>query len=231
MLVRSTPKDFDLATDATPDEVLEITNGFKSNLQGKAFGVIIVRTIDGDFEIATFRSDIYESENDFLEFLKEKDINRYKLFLKMNMKNWKNIASEFFTEEYEEYKSLIYSNRNPKNVKFTTIDKDVLRRDLAFNALFYDLDKQEIIDLVGGVDDMKNHIARFVGEPTQRIIEDPLRILRILRFSERYGFKIEKNSGSAIIDNVEKLSKTELKRMIIQSGLLETKNNNQSNSI
>jgi len=155
------PKDFDLATDATPDEVLEITNGFKSNLQGKAFGVIVVRTTDGDFEIATFREDVYNDK--------------------------------------------LGETRNP-DVKFTTIDKDVLRRDLTFNALFYDLDKQEIIDLVGGVDDMKNHIARFVGEPTQRIIEDPLRILRILRFSERYGFTIEKNSGSAIIDNVEKLS-------------------------
>jgi tRNA nucleotidyltransferase/poly(A) polymerase len=79
-LNNETPKDYDLATDATPTEVLEITKDFKSKLQGEAFGVVVVRTDDGDFEIATFRTDLYESEDDFLEFLKEKDINRYELF-------------------------------------------------------------------------------------------------------------------------------------------------------
>lgn len=155
------PKDYDLATDATPDEVLEITKSFKSKLQGEAFGVVVVRTQDGDFEIATFREDVYGSK--------------------------------------------LGETRNP-DVKFSTIDKDVLRRDLTFNALFYDLDKHQIIDLVGGVEDMKNKLARFVGNPTERIIEDPLRILRMLRFSERYGFTIEKESAQAIIDNVEMLS-------------------------
>jgi tRNA nucleotidyltransferase/poly(A) polymerase len=160
-LNNETPKDYDLATDATPTEVLEITKQFKSKLQGEAFGVVVVRTDDGDFEVATLREDIYGDK--------------------------------------------LGETRNPE-VKFSTIDKDVLRRDLTFNALFYDLDKQEIIDLVGGVEDMKNKIARFVGNPTERIIEDPLRILRILRFSERYGFTIDKKSADAIIDNVDKLS-------------------------
>lgn len=160
-LNNETPKDYDLATDATPDEILEITKSFKSKLQGEAFGVVVVRTQDGDFEIAAFREDVYGSK--------------------------------------------LGETRNP-DVKFSTIDKDVLRRDLTFNALFYDLDKQEIIDLVGGVEDMKNRIARFVGNPTERIIEDPLRILRILRFSERYGFRIEKRSAEAIIDKAKLLS-------------------------
>jgi tRNA nucleotidyltransferase/poly(A) polymerase len=152
-LNKETPKDFDLATDATPEEVLTITKGYKTKLQGEAFGVVVVYTKDGEFEIATFREDIYGDK--------------------------------------------LGETRNPE-VKFTTIDKDVLRRDLTFNALFYDLDKQEIIDLVGGVEDIKNKITRFVGEPTLRIKEDPLRILRLFRFAKRYDFSIDEKSFSAI---------------------------------
>ena len=152
-LNKETPKDYDLATDATPEEVLKITKGYKTKLQGKAFGVVVVYTEDGEFEVATFREDIYGDK--------------------------------------------LGETRNPE-VKFTTIDKDVLRRDLTFNALFYDLDKQEIIDLVGGIEDIKNKITRFVGEPTMRIKEDPLRILRLFTFSTRYDFKIDEQSLSAI---------------------------------
>lgn len=119
------------------------------------------------------------------------------------MKDWKKIAKDIFPEEYEKFKKI--SGRNP-DVKFSTIDKDVLRRDLTFNALFFDLDKQEIIDLVGGIKDIENRITRFVGDPLLRIEEDPLRILRLLRFAVRYGFEIEAKSHAAIAFNVDKLS-------------------------
>lgn len=160
-LNKETPKDYDLATDATPEEVLKITKGYKSKLQGEAFGVVVIYTEDGEFEVATFREDIYGDK--------------------------------------------LGETRNP-DVKFTTIDKDVLRRDLTFNALFYDLDKQEIIDLVGGIEDIKNKITCFVGDPTIRIMEDPLRILRLFRFNERYGFQIDKTSLEAIKAEKERLS-------------------------
>lgn len=160
-LNKETPKDFDLATDATPEEVLTITKGYKSKLQGEAFGVVVVYTEDGEFEVATFRIDVYGEK--------------------------------------------IGGSRNPE-VIFTTIDKDVLRRDLKYNALFYDLDKQEIIDLVGGVEDIKNKITCFVGDPVIRIMEDPLRILRLFRFNERYGFQIDKTSLEAIKSEKERLS-------------------------
>jgi tRNA nucleotidyltransferase/poly(A) polymerase len=80
-LNKETPKDFDLATDATPEEVLTITKGYKTKLQGEAFGVVVVYTKDGEFEVATFRTDLYESMDEFLNFLKNKDINKYNLFL------------------------------------------------------------------------------------------------------------------------------------------------------
>lgn len=157
------PKDFDLCTDATPDEIMRIlnSNGYRTTEQGKSFGVIVVYTDDqpDGMEIATFRVDEYD-----------------------------------------------YDSRNPK-IKFSTIDADVLRRDLSINALFYDLDKREIIDLVGGLEDIDNKIVRMVGNPKGRIKEDPLRIMRVIRFAYRYGFDIEKYTFNSIKELGESLSR------------------------
>lgn len=114
------------------------------------------------------------------------------------MKDWKEIAKKLFPKEFEEFGGI--SGRNPK-VKFSTIEVDVLRRDLSINALFYDLEKKEIIDLVGGLIDIENKIIRMVGDPGKRIEEDPLRILRAIRFSYRYGFDIDKDT----FDSIKKL--------------------------
>ena len=135
------PKDFDLATDALPDEVLSILGRkYRTNLQGKAFGVVVVYTEDepAGMEIATFREDVSKG-------------------------------------------------RNPEVKLGVTIEDDVKRRDLTYNALFYDLGKREIIDLVGGISDWENKITRMVGDPLERIDEDSLRILRAFRFASRYG--------------------------------------------
>lgn len=89
------PKDFDLATDALPDEVLEILQGkYKTNLQGKAFGVVVVYTKDepAGMEIATFRSDRYGDCNidDFILYIQETKPDDYEeridILLKMSNK-------------------------------------------------------------------------------------------------------------------------------------------------
>jgi len=157
------PKDFDLATDALPDQVQSILKGYKTQLQGEAFGVVVVRTDDQPegMEIATFRED--------------------------------------------EYGAKLGQTRNP-DVKFSTIEKDVERRDIPYNALFYDLDKKEIVDLVGGLKDLENKVTRFVGKPELRIQEDPLRILRLFRFNCRYQFQIDEATSKAILENKDSLS-------------------------
>lgn len=158
------PKDFDLCTNATPDEIIKIIdNKYRVTEQGKSFGVVVVYTKDQPMgiEIATFREDVY---NDKLGI-----------------------------------------TRNP-DIKFSTIEKDVLRRDIPFNSMFYDLNSKKIIDLVGGMDDIKNKITRFVGNPDDRIMEDPLRILRLLRFSTRYNFKISDITKESILNNKNMLS-------------------------
>ncbi len=150
------PKDIDLATNATPDEVIAIlgnTMGWKILEVGKAFGVIKLITENSDeYEIATFRSDVGVG-------------------------------------------------RRPDSVVFTSIDQDVLRRDLTINALFYDIGAQEIVDYVGGIQDMKEGVIRTVGNPVERFNEDRLRILRALRFAAKLGYEIESETQAAIMND------------------------------
>ena len=146
------PKDFDLATDALPDEVLGIIDDkYRTNLQGKAFGVVVVFTKDQPegMEIATFREDVSKG-------------------------------------------------RNPEVKLGATIEQDVKRRDISFNGLFFDLDTNEIVDLVGGQQDLKDGITRMIGDPTERFEEDSLRILRAFRFASRYGHPLHKDTEVAI---------------------------------
>ena len=84
--------------------------------------------------------------------------------------------------------------------KHITIEDDVKRRDLKSNALFYDIDKEEIVDLVGGVEDIDKNIISAVGEASERFIEDRLRILRVFRFTSRNLSKI----GQSTIDAIRK---------------------------
>jgi len=146
------PKDFDLATDALPDEVLEIIGDqFRTNLQGKAFGVVVVYTkeVPEGMEIATFRQDVSKG-------------------------------------------------RNPEVKLGVTIEDDVKRRDLTYNSLFYDLDTRQIVDLVGGKEDLQSGITRMVGDPIERFDEDSLRILRAFRFASRYEHPLHKDTEKAI---------------------------------
>ena len=146
-ILGKSPKDYDLATDAKPDEVLKIAKdtGMKTVEVGKSFGVVMV----GGHEIATFRKDIGKG-------------------------------------------------RRPDSVDYTDIEGDVRRRDLTINALFYDIDKKEIVDLVGGIADLKKKNIRTVGKASERFDEDPLRKLRALRFQASTGGKLDKELHDAL---------------------------------
>ena len=138
------PKDYDLATDALPDEVDKMLSPIYKMLPiGEKFGIWLAVTPSGEFEIATFRKDVG-------------------------------------------------TGRRPDSVEFTTIDQDVLRRDLTINALFYDIEKQEIVDLVGGIEDLKNGVVKSVGNPADRFEDDKLRKLRAIRFAGVTGSDLDK---------------------------------------
>jgi len=144
------PKDFDIATNAMPDEVMKILKGYRKQLQGEAFGVVVVYTDDQPegIEIATFREDISKG-------------------------------------------------RNPEVKLGVSIEDDVKRRDLTYNAMFYKLDTKEIIDFTGGQKDLDDGVTRMVGDPYERIDEDALRILRAFRFASRYNHRISTKSIEA----------------------------------
>ena len=91
-----------------------------------------------------------------------------------------------------------------------SIDNDLMHRDLTINAMAY---SDRIVDLVGGYDDLKNKSIRAPGNPRDRIKEDPLRILRALRFSSRLGFEIAEETARAIHEYKELLSNVSSERI------------------
>jgi len=150
-ILGKSPKDFDLATDAKPEEVEKIAkdNNISNKGIGKSFGVVSLFINKNEYEIATFRKDIGKG-------------------------------------------------RRPDSVDYTDIHGDVKRRDLTVNALFYDIDRKEIVDLVGGIEDLKKKNIRTVGKAKERFDEDPLRKLRALRFWTRLGGKLDKELLDAL---------------------------------
>ena len=154
-LMGKSPKDYDVATNASPEEVIKILQKdtkLKLDLTGKSFGVVRVKTQAGsEYEIATFREDIGKGKG--------------------------------------------------TSVKFSTIENDVQRRDLTINALFYDMDSGEVVDYVGGLEDIENGIIRAVGDPGLRFDEDRVRILRAVRFAGRMGSSLDSATKQAILED------------------------------
>ena len=153
-------KDYDLATEAKPDEVIEMLKDqpFITNIieTGKSFGVINALTDNDEYEIATFRSE----------------------------------------SGYED-------SRRPSNLEFTDIATDVSRRDLTVNALFYDLDTNEVVDLVGGIEDLKKGVIKTVGDPSERFEEDKLRVLRAIRFAARFGSDVDEKIDQLLSKGID----------------------------
>jgi putative nucleotidyltransferase with HDIG domain len=89
--------------------------------------------------------------------------------------------------------------RRPDAVRFETDPRqDVLRRDFTINALLLDPDTNQILDFVGGQEDLRRHVIRAIGEPELRFREDHLRLIRAVRFAARLGFEIEPDTMAAL---------------------------------
>ena len=89
--------------------------------------------------------------------------------------------------------------RHPTSISPGTIIDDAARRDFTINALYFDIKTNEVIDHVGGVNDIKHHRLQTVGDPIQRFTEDKLRIIRAFRFAAVYDLKIDKSTRDAAI--------------------------------
>jgi tRNA nucleotidyltransferase/poly(A) polymerase len=109
-----------------------------------------------------------------------------------------NVFTDLGEYEIATFREDIGSGRRPDAVSFTNIEGDVKRRDLTINALFFDIDTKEIVDLVGGVEDLKKGIVRTVGAAQDRFGEDRLRILRAIRFAGRFGSGLDPDVDAAL---------------------------------
>jgi len=97
-------------------------------------------------------------------------------------------------EEEQEGSDLLVTHDN----EFGTVQEDALRRDFTINGLFYDPVNLKILDFVGGVQDIKDKVIRSIGEPHIRFREDPVRIVRAIKFATRLNFEIEGKTQNAM---------------------------------
>ena len=91
--------------------------------------------------------------------------------------------------------------------------EDAVRRDLTINGLFYDIANFSILDYVGGMDDLKAGIVRTIGPPDERFREDPMRMLRIVRYAVRTGFRMEPETRAAVLRSASLLEESNLFRL------------------
>ncbi len=178
-----------------PEDILEIKNVFKKNgyklyVVGGAVRDALLGKQPKDFDLAT--DAVPDTVEEILAEAGFKTLPTGKAFGVINV----------FTDggEYEiaTFREDLSGGRRPDAVKFTDIESDVKRRDLTINALFYDIDKGEIVDLVGGVDDLKKGIVKTVGSPQERFSEDRLRILRAIRFAARFGSDLDPEADAVL---------------------------------
>lgn len=95
-----------------------------------------------------------------------------------------------------------------------TPEEDVLRRDFTINGLFYNALDHSIIDYIGGVEDTKNHILKTIGDAKTRFRQDPVRMIRLLKFQARFGLKIDPIAKKALINCKEEIVKSSPARIL-----------------
>ena len=157
ILLGKPPKDFDIATDARPERVVELFRN--SRIIGRRFRIVHVRFGREIIEVATFRAPHSRSS-----------------------------ASAKTSTDGQILRDNVYGR----------FEDDVWRRDFTINALYYDIRDSSVIDYVGGVRDLRSNIIRLIGDPEVRYREDPVRMLRAIRFAAKLNFEITRSTGAPI---------------------------------
>ena len=161
ILLGHKPKDFDIATSATPEQIHKLFK--RSRIIGRRFKLVHIMFSARKFiEVATFRAGKVQTSNDGL----------------------------VLRDNY-----------------YGTLEDDVFRRDFTVNGLYYDIKKSEVIDYVGGLDDLKALKIKMIGDPSERFEEDPVRMIRAVRFRAKLNANIESQLIEAIKTNSQLLAK------------------------
>ena len=166
LLLGEMPKDFDVATAATPEEVREVFP--RVRLVGRRFRIVHVRLGREIIEVSTFRRTVDEADEHRPHLSDEGIILRDNLY--------------------------------------GSIDQDVFRRDFTVNALYYDPVDNVVLDFCDGMADIESRTLRLIGEPEQRFREDPVRILRAIRFAAKLDLELHPDTERAIEPMCEMLN-------------------------
>ena len=183
LLLGREPKDFDVVTDARPEEIRKLFHN--ARVIGRRFRLVHVRYGRDIVEVATFRA-----------------IPR-------------DISEESIPRDEEEGPGAENANMlelGSHNV-FGTQEEDAVRRDFTVNALYYNIRDFSVMDYVGGTEDLKRGVLRVIGDPAIRYREDPVRMLRAVRFAAKLGFKIEDKTAAPIRDLAPLLASVPAARM------------------
>lgn len=148
LLLGREPKDFDVATDALPEQVREVFRNCR--LIGRRFRLAHVHFGREIIEVATFRGSGTDGES-------RESVNGM----------------------------LVHDNN------YGTLEEDAVRRDFTVNALYYSIEDFSLVDYVGGKADLERGLLRLIGDPVARYREDPVRMLRAVRFAAKLGFSLE----------------------------------------
>jgi len=164
LLLGREPKDFDVVTDADPEEVRKVFRNCR--LIGRRFRLAHVHFGREVIEVATFRG---------------------------------------ATEEHNDMQVLNKDGRLLRDNVYGTIEEDVWRRDFTVNALYYNIKNFSVVDYVGGMADHKAGTLRLIGDPDVRFREDPVRMLRAVRFAVKLGFNLDADCAKSIHTSAELL--------------------------
>jgi poly(A) polymerase len=165
LLLKRTPKDFDISTSALPEQIKQLFQR-RCLLIGRRFRLAHVRFGHKIFEISTFRSG--EEDGDLI----------------------------------------VHDNQ------WGTPEQDVLRRDFTINGLFYDPATHSVIDYVGGWADIHSNTLRTIGNPEVRFKQDPVRMIRLLKFRARFGFHITPDCRKALFSCRDEILKSSQARIL-----------------
>lgn len=163
LMLGGDPKDFDVATDATPEEVRALFKN--SRIIGRRFRIVHVRFGREIIEVTTFRGH-HDNHADDSSAGSDALSNEQGMLLRDNV--------------------------------YGSLEDDALRRDLTVNALYYSISDFAVLDFCNGVADLRDRLIRVIGNAEQRYREDPVRMLRSLRFAAKLDFAIEPGSGEPI---------------------------------
>ena len=156
LLIHKAPKDFDIATDATPNQIRKLFRN--ARIIGRRFKLAHILYHREIIEVATFRGHDPIDDNH--------QTNDSGMLIRDNV--------------------------------YGTLEEDAWRRDFTVNSLYYTLTDKTIVDYTGGFSDVRSRLIRMIGDPTTRYQEDPVRMLRAIRFSAKLDFNIEKETAAPI---------------------------------